>query len=189
MEPLAKIFGSPARLKTIRLFLFNTDTVFTATEVATRAKVSKQSARSEITDLVSAGLLRKKGAQTPARYQVNSNFEHLQAFQTFIRETTSVRPQDIIATLRKAGTLRLVVLSGLFTGIIESQIDLLVVGDSLSERALNQAAHTLEAELGREIRFAFFTTQDFRYRIGVYDRLLRDVFDYPHRLLIDKIGV
>ena len=49
--------------------------------------------------------------------------------------------------------------------------------------------HALEAELGREIRYAFFTTPDFRYRLGVYDRLLRDVFDYPHRVLLDKIGL
>ena len=48
---------------------------------------------------------------------------------------------------------------------------------------------SLEAELGREIRYASFATEDFRYRTGVYDRLLRDVFDYPHRLLIDKIGL
>jgi hypothetical protein len=95
----------------------------------------------------------------------------------------------MIATLRRAGTLRLVALSGLFTGILEPKIDLLVVGDNLDERVLTQAIRSLEAELGREIRYAFFTTVDFRYRLGVYDRLLRDVFDYPHRLLIDKIGL
>jgi len=189
MEPLAKIFGSPARLKTIRLFLFNKDTAFTVAQVATRTKISKEVARRELAELASSQLLRKKGSQTPARYQVNPAFEHLNALETFIRETTSVRPKDIITTLRKAGSLRLVALSGLFTGIIEPKVDLLIVGDALNERALTHAVHALEAELGREIRFAFFTTPDFRYRLGVYDRLLRDVFDYPHRLLIDKIGL
>lgn len=189
MEPLAKIFGSPARLKTLRLFVFNKDTAFTVAEVAGRAKIAKAAARREVADLVSAGLIRKKGSQSPTRYQVNPNFEHLNALETFVRETTSVRPQDIIAILRRAGTLKLVALSGLFSGILEPQVDLLVVGDSLDERALTNAVHALEAELGREIRFAFFTTPDFRYRLGVYDRLLRDVFDYPHRVLIDKIGL
>jgi hypothetical protein len=47
----------------------------------------------------------------------------------------------------------------------------------------------LEGEFGREIRYALFSTSDFRYRLGVYDRLIRDVFDYPHRLLLDKIGL
>ncbi len=189
MEPLAKLFGSPARLKTIRLFIFNKDAAFSAAEVAQRTKISKDVARKELTDLASIKLLRKKGSQSPARYQANTNFEHFSALETFVRETTNVRPQDIINTLRRAGSLRLVALSGLFTGSIEPPVDLLVVGDSLDERALNNAVHALEAELGREIRFAFFSTPDFRYRLGVYDRLLRDVFDYPHRLLIDKIGL
>jgi hypothetical protein len=189
MEMLMKIFGSSARLKTLRLFLFNQDVGFTLAEVAERTKLAKDVARHEVTELVSAGLLRKKGLATPARYQVNSRFEHLAALDTFIRETTSVRPQNILRGLRRAGTLRLVVLSGLFTSAVEPQIDLLIVGDNLEERALLGAVRSLEAELGREIRYASFATADFRYRRGVYDRLLRDVFDYPHRLLIDKIGL
>ncbi|MHB1769637.1 MAG: hypothetical protein ACYCPH_00980 [Minisyncoccota bacterium] len=189
MEPLAKIFGSPARLKTLRLFVFNQDSAFTLAEVRARTKLSSVVARREVSELVAADLLRRKGTRAAARYQANPRFEHLAALDAFIRETTGVRPQSILRALKRAGTLRLVALSGLFTGILESQIDLLVVGDHLDERTLASAVHSLEAELGREIRYAFFATADFRYRLGVYDRLLRDVFDYPHRLLVDKIGL
>lgn len=189
MERLAKLFGSPARLKMLRLFVFNRDSAYAIDEVAHRTKLSKDAARREVAELLAAGLLRKKGARAAARYQVNPHFEHLTALNAFIRETTSVRPRKIIDTLKRAGTLRLVALSGHFTGILEPQIDLLVVGDHLEERTLAHAVHALEAELGREIRYASFPTADFRYRLGVYDRLLRDVFDYPHRLLIDKIGL
>jgi len=189
MEMLTKIFGSGARLKTLRLFLFNQDSSFTLTEVAERTKITKEIARHEITELLSADLLRKKGTMFPLRYQVNPRFEHLTALDTFIRDSTSVRPQNILKALRRAGTLKLVVLSGHFTNAVEPQIDLLVVGDNLEERVLISAVRSLEAELGREIRYASFATADFRYRRGVYDRLLRDVFDYPHRLLIDKIGL
>jgi DNA-binding transcriptional ArsR family regulator len=189
MEPLAKIFGSPARLKLLRLFLFNQNVSFTLSSIATRAKLTPAIVRHELSDLLAAGLIRKKGVRTGARYQLNPRFEHLTALDTFIRETTSVRPQDILLALRRAGTLRLVVLSGFFTGMIEPQIDLLIAGDHLEERTLATVVRGLEAELGREIRYASFPTADFRYRKGVYDRLLRDVFDYPHRILLDKIGL
>jgi len=189
MEPLAKLFGSGARLKVIRLFLFNKDAALTFPEVAQRARLSKDAARHELNDLLTAGLIRKKGTQRPTHYQTNPRFEHLDALDMFVRETTSVSPQNIMKVLKRAGTLRLVALSGLFTGVLETQIDLLVVGDNIEERILASAVHSLEAELGREIRYASFATLDFRYRLGVYDRLLRDVFDYPHRLLIDKIGL
>lgn len=189
MEPLAKIFGSPARLKVLRLFLFNQSVGFALSEIADRTKLTPVSVRRELVDLIAAGLLRKKGARAAAKYQVNPRFEHLAPLDSFIRDTTSVRPQDMLATLRRAGVLRLVVLSGFFTGMTEPQVDLLVAGDALEERALIAAIRTLEAELGREIRYASFATTDFRYRRGVYDRLLRDVFDYPHRILLDKIGL
>lgn len=189
MQSLGKLFGSPARLKMVRLFVFNQDSALTLAEVTLRAKLSKEVARKELNELLAAGLLRKKGMQTPMRYQTNPRFEHLTALDSFIRETTSVRPQDIVTALRRAGTLRVVALSGFFTGILEPQIDLLVVGDNIDERLLLSSVRSLEAELGREIRYASFATADFRYRLSVYDRLLRDVFDYPHRLLIDKIGL
>jgi hypothetical protein len=189
MERLARLFGSPARLKMLRLFMFNQDASLTLTDMTQRTKLSKEVVRPELAELLAIGLLRKKGERASASYQVNPRFEHLIALNAFVRETTSVRPKEIIATLKRAGTLRLVALSGHFTSVIEPQIDLLIVGDHLEERALARAVHSLEAELGREIRYASFATADFRYRRGVYDRLLRDVFDYPHRLLIDKIGL
>ncbi|MHB8860710.1 MAG: hypothetical protein ACYC48_03170 [Minisyncoccota bacterium] len=189
MEPLAKIFGSPARLKLLRLFMFNQQSQFVLADISLRSKLSADAVRHELADFLAAGLLRKKGARAAARYQVNPRFEHLAALDAFIRETTNVRPSDMLAALRRAGALRLVVLSGFFTGMIEPQVDLLVVGDHLEDRALASAVRSLEAELGREIRYASFATTDFRYRRGVYDRLLRDVFDYPHRVLVDKIGL
>lgn len=189
MEPLAKLFGSGARLKTLRLFLFNKDNSFSLAEIALRTKLTKDAVRREVVELHAAGIVRKKGAQAPVHYQTNPRFEHLGPLETFIRETTNAHPQDMLKTLKRAGTLRVVALSGFFTGILEPQIDLLIVGDNLEERVLSTAVRSLEAQLGREIRYASFATPDFRYRLGVYDRLLRDVFDYPHRLLIDKIGL
>lgn len=189
MDPLAKLFGSPARLKLLRLFLFNDDTAFAAADAAFRTKTPKDAARKELTALTAAGVLKKKPGKGGAMYQANRRFPHYDALQAFLRTTTSVSDTNIVSGLKRAGNLRLVALSGLFTGAIETKIDLLVVGDRIEDRPLEAAVHALEAELGRELRYAAFTTPDFRYRVGVYDRLIRDVFDYPHRTILDKIGM
>ena len=68
-------------------------------------------------------------------------------------------------------------------------MDVVVVGDRIDDRMIGIVVRSLEAELGRELRYAAFTTPDFRYRVGVYDRLLRDVFDYSHRVILDRIGI
>lgn len=189
MDRLDKIFGSSARLRLLRLFLFNQDTTFTFSDVVGRSSLERETARRELTDLSSSGLVSKRGVGAKAKYHINGRFEHLAALDGFIRDTTVLSRERILAALKRVGTLKVVALSGLFTGALEAQIDLLVAGDNLDTRALAKAIKGLEAELGREIRYAAFETPDFRYRLGVYDRLLRDVFDYPHRVLVDRIGL
>ena len=47
----------------------------------------------------------------------------------------------------------------------------------------------IESEIGREIRYAVFDTPDFQYRYNMCDKLIRDVLDYPHEKVIDKLGI
>lgn len=189
MDSLAKLFGSSARVKLLRLFLFNDDLTFLATEAAFRARLTKEVARKELTQLVNAGILRKKTGKSPVGYSADKRYSHYDALRVFLRTTTDVSDSAIVTSFKKAGTVRLVVLSGLFTGALESKLDVLIVGDRMEERPLATAIHALEAELGRELRYACFTSEQFKYRLGVYDRLLRDVFDYPNRVIVDKIGL
>ncbi len=188
MDPLAKLFGTFARLKLLRLFLFNDDMSFTVSDIAFRTKTPVDSVRKELKALVAIGLVRKRAGKGAVAYSASRRFPHYDALQAFVRATTHLGDSDMAATLKRSGNLRLVVLSGLFTGALETKVDLLVVGDKLEDRHLESAVRGLEAELGRELRFAAFTTEDFKYRKGVYDRLLRDIFDFPHRIILDRIG-
>jgi hypothetical protein len=189
MDPLARLFNSAARVKLLRLFLFNDEEAFSAPDAAFRINMSNESVRKEIKLLIAAGVIKKRAEKGVAVYVANKRFEHYEALQTFLRNTMTLSDNAIISALKKAGTVRLIVLSGLFTGAVETKADLIIVGDKLSDRQLEKVVHVLEAELGREVRFAAFSTEDFRYRVGVYDRLLRDIFDYPHRTVLDKIGM
>lgn len=191
MDPLMKLFGSQARVKLLRLFLFNETESYTLGQVAHRAKVSKDAARRELNLLVGIKLLKKKKGKgrDGTLFSVNQKFVHYESLRAFFRTSTKVSDTHINNKLKRAGSMRLIALTGSFTGVPEPKVDLLVVGDRLEDRALNAVVHELEAELGRELRYAAFTTEEFRYRISVYDRLLRDVFEYPHRFVLDKIGM
>ena len=46
----------------------------------------------------------------------------------------------------------------------------------------------LEAEIGKELAYAVFDTPDFLYRANMYDKLVRDVIDFPHEKVLD-IGI
>jgi hypothetical protein len=189
MDPLAKLFGSAARLKLLRLFLFNDDTSFAIADAAYRARIGKEAARKELALLASIGILRKRNGAKGTAYQADKQFAYYEPLISFLRGTTSIGDKEVLQLFKKAGTLKLVALSGLFTGAQESKVDLIVVGDRLDEKSIAAAVRMIEAEIGRELRYAAFATEEFRYRQGVYDRLIRDAFDYRHRLILDKIGL
>ena len=47
----------------------------------------------------------------------------------------------------------------------------------------------MEAEMGRELQYATLSTEEFFYRRSIGDRLVRDVVDFPHEVLVDRIGL
>ena len=68
-------------------------------------------------------------------------------------------------------------------------VDMLIVGDGLKKGAISRIVKTMEAEIGKELVFASFETADFHYRLGMYDKLIRDILDYPHQKLLDKLNI
>jgi len=109
--------------------------------------------------------------------------------KAFLITATPVKNKDIPKRLNIAGSIKLIILSGVFIQNWDSRLDILIVGNNIRKPQLETAIKSIEAELGRELRYASFNTQEFKYRMGVYDRLLRDVFDYSHEIILDKIGV
>jgi hypothetical protein len=83
----------------------------------------------------------------------------------------------------------LVLIAGVLKHDPESRVDILIVGDHIKKGMLITAISTLEAELGKELRYAAFETADFKYRISVYDKLVKDILDYPHEKILNKLGI
>ena len=48
---------------------------------------------------------------------------------------------------------------------------------------------SIEAELGKELRYAAFETLDFQYRLGIYDKLIRDILDSQHQKILNKLAI
>ena len=67
MEILGKLFGSPARVKIMRLFLMNASEGIETALVVKRAKVNKGLARKELSLLSSADFIKQKNFVKPAR--------------------------------------------------------------------------------------------------------------------------
>lgn len=188
-DTLAKLFGSAARVKLLRLFLFNPRQHISAAEAAAHARVEPTVARREITAFCTMGLVKRGGRRGKvSRYSIDPDFRYLAALQGLLLNAP-VRTDDIQQRLRSTGAVKLIVMAGIFVGDWDGRLDLLVVGDRLNDRVLRGRIRGLESELGKEVRYASMATQDFFYRLNMSDKLIRDVLDYPHAIAFDRLNI
>lgn len=198
-DPLAILFGNQARVKLLRFFLFNPTQEFTFEDISRRAKLVRRTARTEINALERAEVIKRKmltgvSPRTGAKikvlgYALNSKFPQLASLQTFLFETAPINGVTVLKHIRKIGPVDFVACTGVFMREFDRRLDLLIAMKKLNEGKIEVAIRSLEAELGIEIRYATFSSADLLYRVGMYDKLTRDVFDYPYQILIDRIGV
>ena len=199
---LASFIGSRDRAQLMRVFIFNPSEVLTQQSAAKRAGISSYAGTRELRVLERQGLLRRgkafaitlangtkrmvQGKQREDMWTLNKDFKHLRAMSTFVHETSPVKYDNIVSSLRRGGKISAVILSGSFMGDPTRPADIIVAADPLHERKLESAIRQLEPQFGREIRYAAFSTPEFRYRLTIQDRLIRDTLDFPHLVLLDR---
>lgn len=206
MDILEKIFGSAAKVKIMRLFLFNPNTPFDLDKITARAKITPQAARLNIRLLDQARMIRSRGFVKEERrvgkngkkvtvkkrvkgWSLDDSFPYLDQLQRFLVQTSPLQDQAIVRKFNRAGKVKLLVAAGVFIQDRDSRVDLLIVGDTLRKSTIDSAIKDIEAELGKDLSYSVFETKDFNYRLGMYDKLIRDILDYPHKKLVNRLGV
>lgn len=205
MDTLGTLFGSPARVKILRLFLLNPLGAYDAPMIAEKSKVPVATTRREINLLKKAGVIAdksfiketppKRGSKRPPTkkrvqgVQLRADFPLLQPLKNLIISETPLNRDEITKRLRGVGKVKFLALSGIFLDEPESRVDVLLVGDGLKRRAIEHALRSIEAEIGHELSYGALETAEFLYRVSVYDKFVRDVLDYRHDRVIDKLGV
>ncbi len=206
---LVELMGNPNRARLLRTFIFNASEEMRVSDVSKRAGISLQSTIHELKALEHIGIIKQskismsgnertegkksyqksKAPKTETAWSLNTSFKHARALVAFVNEISPAQYDEILAALRPSGKLAAVILSGVLMGDPSRPADLVVAADALNEGRLEHAVKKLELLLGREIRYAAFSTPEFRYRLTVQDRLVRDTLDFPHLVLLDRAGL
>ncbi|MDB5254444.1 MAG: seg [Parcubacteria group bacterium] len=174
-----------AKVKVMRLFVFNPEAAFDAQTVSDRTQEKRPTVSRELRNLAVAGLVKKMAKG----YVLNKSYPYLTAIEHFLIDASPLTDKEIIKKIARAGVIKMILLSGVFLHDSEARVDLLVVGDHIKKGVLVSAIQSMEAELGRELRYASFETADFQYRYGLYDKLIRDILDFNHIKIVNKLGV
>ena len=193
---LGALLGNPARGRLIRVFVFDELQAFSAAKAAERGSVGLKVAQKELKALEQMGIIkrkvekqpkgRKRGEKPETAWILNQDFKYVRPLSLFIHEVAPISWSTIVRALRPVGRLSVIVASGCFTGDPSRPVDLIVAADNLNEERLDHCLKAYEPVFGREIRYSAFSTPEFRYRLTIQDRLIRDTLDYPHYVLLDR---
>jgi hypothetical protein len=180
MEILGKMLGSAARVKIMRAFLLNPKIGFSAQDLAKRCRVMPVAARRELRILASIDFIQNK----TKGWVLNPNFKYVPETEALLLNADSIDKTSLANTFRRLGRIKLLIVSGIFIKDRDARVDLLVVGDGLKKKRIQEEVKKLEAEIGVELTYAMFDTAEFIYRVSMYDKLVRDILDFPHEALI-----
>ncbi len=183
MEILGKILGNSARVKIMRLFLLNRGKGFTKKDVIERSRVNSLVVGRELRLLSSVNFIKKRSAVSLEWY-FNSLFKYGGEFEDLLLSSDTLSKQTILNNFKKVGRVKLIIVSGIFIKNHDSRVDLLIVGDKMKRSKIEEGIKKIEAEIGIELVYAIFETKEFIYRLNMYDKLVRDILDYPHEVVL-----
>ena len=181
MEILGKILGSTARVKIMRLFLLNPTKGFTNKDIAKRSRVNLNLANKELKLLSTINFIKKHAKD---EWFFNTSFKYATEVEDLLINSDSLDKNIILETFKKVGKVKLLIVSGIFIKNKDSRVDLLIVGDKMSRAKIEEGIRKLEAEIGAELVYAVFDTKEFNYRMNMYDKLVRDIIDFPHEAIL-----
>ena len=199
IDILGKLFGSPTRVKVMKFFLLNAEGGFAVPDIASRLRTKDALVKSELNDLVKTGFVKPKvvtativGKRSTKKKKMNGfiankDFVLREALRNLLIESGGMHIPDLAARFNGVGKIGLFVVSGIFLHDPDRSMDLMIVGDRLDRKTIDAEIKKVESEIGKELRYAIFDTPEFMYRLKMYDKLIRDIFDYPHHKIIDKI--
>ena len=203
---LEKLFESTPKIRILRLFMQNPEYNFTFPEFTKRTNLNSLTVKKELQKLLNIELIKSKiikikpeqistkpkksiRAKKTKIYYVDKDFELLKELHDLIIKSSITSKTKLSQRLKKLGRVKLAVISGIFINKDDARADLLVVGDNIKRGGLDKFLHQTESELGRHLQYTVMDTKEFKYRLDMYDRFLRDVLEGPHDKLINKLNI
>ena len=198
---LAKLFGSTARVKILKLFLLNPDTSYYMRQISRHLNLQLSAVRRELENLETLGLLEsrqgeeheegmkdEKGNKNDRKYfQVNREFILFNEIRELIIKAQVLCERDFTDKLKKLGSIKMLILSGLFINDKQAPVDMLIVGN-FDTNKVAKLVKNLEEELVNEVNYAVLSEEDFEYRRQVTDVFLYSVLGGNKIVVIDESG-
>ncbi len=202
---LEQLFGSKTRVRLLRLFLNNAKGAFFVRELSRKIGAQINAIRNELENLVGMGIIsvvtdvddsedetkgrakNRRSVQQRKYYRLNQDSLLYPELRALFMKSQVMLEKDFVRKLASAGSISYLALTGFFVSEEPSPTDLLIVG-KLNGDKLASVIRNFEREVGREVNYTVFTTQEFRYRRDVTDRFLYSILESRKLVVVDALA-
>ena len=192
--PLEKLFGSKTRTKLLSFFFSNIERSYYVREMTRVIDEQINSVRRELGNLESIGVIKNETYDNKVYYSANTKHPIARAlnmmFSTKVDKVlveTAVKDSTWDEYIRPVKSY----LSFLFvTNRVPGQdgIDMLIVGDDRTKK-LSRWAEVVEKKEGKPLNYVIISRDDFKYRLSVKDRFLKEIMEMQHLVQYDPEGM
>lgn len=196
---LEHLFGSKTRLKLLQIFFQAPGRSFFMRELARMAETQLNAIRRELSNLEQCGVIIQVDAKESAvedlgterskYYKLNPNFFLLDELKALLTKAQILAEQDFIETIKKrAGDVKLFLLSGAFVGQPEAGTDMLIVG-KIKPLALARIIKDFEKFLNHSLRYTLMEEKEYKDRREIGDKFLYGIFESKHIVVVDSYSL
>lgn len=194
---LEHLFGSITRIKLLRLFYGNQERAYFVRELSRTIEIQLNAVRRELANLEEIGIIKQieygqskeeeAGTERSKYYKINTGFFLHEELGALLEKTQLLEERNFIDLLKKrAGDIKVMILTGFFTNAADVGTDILFVGD-IKAIAVAKAIRDFEKFLNHAVRYTILDEKEFSERREIGDRFLYSIFEAKHIFAVDEL--
>lgn len=197
---LEHLFGSKTRFKLLKTFFRHPEKSFYVRELERLLGAQINAIRRELGILLLAELIKEleinpakddieQGSALRRYYTLNTDSMLFSEMQALLLKAQLLGEKKFMEDIKeKGGKIKLLLLSGRFTGEQRAPSDLLIVGD-LKEKAILRIIRRYEKEFGFEVRYTLMSEKEFTDRRQMMDKFLYTMFEVENIKEVNKFNI
>lgn len=187
--PLEKLFGSKTRAKLLNLFFSNPEKSFYVREMTRVIDEQIHSVRRELLNLESIGIIKNEAFDNKIYYSANRKHPFCRPLiDLFAKKIDPARDHDIRESTWEeyARPVKNYLTALVVTNRLPGQegVDLLIIGNDRTKK-LTHWAELVEKKLGKPINYVIMSPDDYKYRVSVRDRFVKEIMEMEISDIID----
>ncbi|MFH1191916.1 MAG: hypothetical protein V1655_00395 [bacterium] len=189
---LEQFFGSKTRMELLNFYFSNINKSFYVRELVKLTGMQLNSIRRELDNLVKFGILMEDKEYKPVSnsftneqcnlpikrkyYKLNNNFVLYKEIETLMLKSKLLLENNLIKKLKELGKIKSLILTGIFIGVKDSSIDILIIGE-VDKNKLKELIHKFGTYVNKDLNYSVLSEEEYKYRLNIKDRFLFDILE------------